>query len=266
MRNALISSTAPPSALSSSITAVPYQVTLVSSTETGSNTWIWLPSSEKFGNTLMLTGSEDARSRISSALAPQRFGVMLAARRRAFHRPQTAGALLDVRPLVLEVMAVAHIRDVHRRRVRRALVVGHALVGDVGLAVLHFQERAVREHHVVAVAGIVVGELPVAFVFESVRLADPDLSFRLPVEPFVDRLGDGAEVIDERRGLGVERGKDEAAIAVHARHLRDIVLRLVEVAGVAVRPRHRAQLSGVEVAPAVIRAGEYARRAFILAA
>ena len=50
--------------------AVPYQVTLVSSTDTGSNTWMWLPSSEKFGNTLMLTGSEEARSRMSSALAP----------------------------------------------------------------------------------------------------------------------------------------------------------------------------------------------------
>src|SRR6266852_8411063 len=60
--------------------------------------------------------------------------------------------------------------------------------------------------------------------------------------------------------------KKKTAIAVHSRHLRDIVLRLVEIAGVAVRPRHRAQLSGVEVAPAVIRAGEYARRAFILAA
>src|SRR4029450_7843469 len=117
-----------------------------------------------------------------------------------------------------------------------------------------------------AVAGIVVGELPVAFVFEPVRLADANLSLGLAVEPFVDRLGDGAEIVDERGRLGIERREDEAAIAVHARHLRDVVPRVVEVARIAVGPRDGAQLSGVEIAPAMIRAGEYARRAPVLAA
>src|SRR4029453_15448183 len=60
--------------------------------------------------------------------------------------------------------------------------------------------------------------------------------------------------------------EDEAAIAVHARHLRDVVPRVVEVARIAVGPRDGAQLSGVEIAPAMIRAGEYARRAPVLAA
>ena len=107
---------------------------------------------------------------------------------RAFDRPQAAGALLDIGPLVLEVMAVAHIGHVHGLGIRRALVIGHALVGDVGLPVFHLQQRAMREHDVIAVAGIVVGELPVAFVAEPVRLADDDLAAGLAVEPFVDRL------------------------------------------------------------------------------
>src|SRR5437764_15459976 len=49
MRSALISSTAPCIVPSSSTTAVPYQVTSVSSMEMGSNTWMWLPKSEKLG-------------------------------------------------------------------------------------------------------------------------------------------------------------------------------------------------------------------------
>ncbi len=118
----------------------------------------------------------------------------------------------------------------------------------------------------VAVAGIVVGELPVALVFESVRLADANLSLGLSVEPFVDRFGNGAEIVEERGRIGIERGKDETAIAVHAWHLRNVVLGIVEVARITVRPRNGAQLSRVEIAPAVIRAGEYARRAPVLAA
>jgi hypothetical protein len=150
--------------------------------------------------------------------------------------------------------------------VRRALVVRHALVGDVGLAVLHLQQRAVREHDVIAVAGIVVSELPVALVFEPVRLAHRDFALGLAVQPFIDRLGDGAEIVEQRRRVGIERGEDEPAIAVDARHLRDIELGVLEVAGIAVRPRHGPQLAGVEIAPAVIRTGENARRAFVLAA
>ena len=65
-------------------------------------------------------------------------------------------------------------------------------------------------------------------------------------------------------GLSVR--EDEAAIAVDPRHLRDVELRVLEIAGIAVRPRHRAQLAGVEEAPAVIGAGEDARRALFLAA
>ena len=71
-----------------------------------------------------------------------------------------------------------------------------------------------REHDVVAVAGIVVGELPVALELEPVGLADRDLALRLAVEPFVDRLGDGAEIVEQRRRIRVERREDEAAIAV----------------------------------------------------
>ena len=163
-------------------------------------------------------------------------------------------------------MAVAHIGHVHGLGIGRALVIRHALVGFVGETVLHLQQRAVREHDVIAVAGIVVGELPVALVFEPVGLADRDLALGLAVEPFVDRLGDGAEIIEQRRRIGIERREDEAAIAVDARHLRDVEFRVLEIAGIAVGPRHRAQLAGVEIAPAVIGAGEDARRALLLAA
>ena len=157
------------------------------------------------------------------------------------------------------MVAVAHIGDVHGRAVGRVLVIGHALVGDVGLAVLHLQQRAMREHHVIAVAGIVVGEFPVALVFEPVRLAHRDLPAGLPVEPFVERFRDRAEIVDQRRRLRVERGENEAAVALDARHLRHVEFRIGEVASVTVRPRHRTQLAGVEIAPAMIGAGEDAR-------
>ena len=167
---------------------------------------------------------------------------MFAARRRAFDRPQPAGAFLDVRPLVLEVMAIAHIGHVHRRGVRRALVIRHALVGDVGLPVLHLEQGTVGEHDVIAVAGIVVGELPVALEFEPVGLAHCDFSLGLAVEPFVDRPGDRPEIVEQRRRIAVERGEDEAAIALDPRHLRDVEFGVLEVAGVAVGPRHARSL------------------------
>ena len=121
------------------------------------------------------------------AVAAQEFGfVMLHAGMRAFQRPQAARALFQVRPLVLEVIAVAGIAHVHRLRVGRVAVVGHALGVLAGEAVLGFQQRAVRIGDVIAVAGIVVGELPVALVAEAVGLADHDLAAGIAVEPFVD--------------------------------------------------------------------------------
>src|SRR5436853_550329 len=80
------------------------------------------------------------------------------------------------------------------------------------------------------------------------------LALRLAVEPFIDRLGDAAKIVDQRRRVRIERPEDEAAIAVDAWHLRDVEFRILEVTGVAVRPRHRAQLAGIEIAPSVIRA------------
>src|SRR5262249_44262708 len=101
---------------------------------------------------------------------------------------------------------------------------------------------------------------------EAVRLADRNLAARLTVEPFVDRFGDGAEIVKERRRVEVERAEDETAIAVDAWDLRDVVLRILEVAGIAVGPWHCRQLAGIEIAPAMIRAREGARRAPVLAA
>ena len=79
-------------------------------------------------------------------------------------------------------------------------------------------------------------------------------------------LRDGAEIFQQRRRLGIERPEDESAVAVHARHLRHVEFRILEVAGIAIRPRHGAQLAGIEKAPAVIGACEETRRALLLAA
>src|SRR5689334_17072014 len=109
-------------------------------------------------------------------------------------------------------MAVSHIGHVHGRGIGRALVVGHSLVGDVGLAVLHFQERAMGEYDMIAVAGIIVGKLPVALEAQAVRLAYRDPAAGLPVEPFVDRGGNRAKIFAKRWGIRVESGEDESAI------------------------------------------------------
>src|SRR5438067_13904315 len=106
MRKALMSPTAPSRVPSSSTTAVPYQVTSVSSTEMGSNTWMWLPKSEKLGKTLMLTGSEEASSRMSSAFAPKRRSTehyAEALRRRFVAKAQDILALDSSQPVYLNV-------------------------------------------------------------------------------------------------------------------------------------------------------------------
>jgi hypothetical protein len=84
-------------------------------------------------------------------------------------------------------MAVAEILHVDRPVVRLALVERHALVAFVGEAVFHVEQRAVRKNHVVAVGGIVVGELPVAAVHQPVGFAHHDLAAGMAVKPFVDR-------------------------------------------------------------------------------
>src|SRR5262245_52774939 len=88
----------------------------------------------------------------------------------------------------------------------------------------------------------------------------------MTIEPFIDRLGDRPEIIEKRRRVPVQGREDEAAIAVDARYLRDIELRVFEVARVTIGPGHRAQLAGVEIAPAMIGTGEDARRTAFLAA
>src|SRR6266852_4513913 len=100
----------------------------------------------------------------------------------------------------------------------------------------------------IAVAGVIVGELPVALVSEPVRLADRDLSAGLAVEPLINRLGDRAEIFEQRRCIGIESCKNESTIAVDARYLRDIEFRILEVAGISVGPGDPPQLSGVEEA------------------
>src|SRR5262249_61165377 len=83
---------------------------------------------------------------------------------------------------------------------------------------------------------------------------------------WVNGLSGRPEPVAQRRRIEVERAEDEAAIGVDARHLRDVEFRILEVAGVAVGPRHAPQFSGVEEIPAVIRALERLRVALVPAA
>ena len=75
------------------------------------------------------SGEIEKRVGLCAVAASQLLGDVLHAGVRAFHRPKAARPLLEVRPLVLEVMAVADVGDVHRLLVGRVLVVGHALLG-----------------------------------------------------------------------------------------------------------------------------------------
>ena len=191
MRSALIRCSSSPQTPSSSTTAVPYQTALVSVTLSGSNTCKMVSEDREIREDVdvdRLGGGEIERLRraVAETAAQLRF-VMLHAGMRAFHRPHRARLDLHVRTLVLEVMAVAEILHVHRLLVGPALVIGHALVGFLHQPVLHVEQRAMREHDMIAVAGIVVGELPVAVVFQPIGLADRDLAAGMAVEPFVER-------------------------------------------------------------------------------
>ncbi len=192
MRSALTSPSAPPSSPASSTTAVAYQVVSVSSTASGWNTWMWLPRIERLGKTLMFTGSGrheiERPTRFFAELLLYFLLEVIGTGDRRLLLPQRAGALLDVGPLVLEVMAVREALHVHRRLVGLAHVEGHALVGVLLHAVFHLEQRAMREHDVIAVGGVVVGELPVALVLEPVRLGDDHPAAGMPVDPLVDRL------------------------------------------------------------------------------
>ena len=117
----------------------------------------------------------------------------------------------------------------------------------------------------IAVAGVVIGELPVALVSETICLADRNLSAGLAVEPLIDGLGDCAEIFEQRRRIGVESCENKSTVAIDAWYLCHVEFRILEVTGIAVRPRHGAQLSGIEEAPAVIGALEKASRALFLA-
>ena len=197
---------------------------------------------------------------------PDQPGVALHAGLHAFHLPERAGALLDVRALVLEVVPAAEVLHVHRRLVGLAHVERHALAGIGLLAVFHFKQRAMREQHVIAIRRVVVGELPVALELEPVRLPHRHAPAGIAVEPFVDRPLRRAEVIGERRCIRIQRAEDEAAIALDARHLRQVELVVLEIAGVTLGPWHAAELPGVEVGPAVIGALESRCRAARFAA
>ena len=126
------------------------------------------------------------------AVAPDELGlVVLHAGMRALQRPQPARPLFQIGPLVLEMIAVAGVAHVHRLGVGRVAIIRHAFGILAGKPVLGLQQRAMRIGDVIAVARIVVGELPVALVPEPVGLTDDDLAAGIAVEPFVDDFAIG---------------------------------------------------------------------------
>ena len=88
----------------------------------------------------------------------------------------------------------------------------------------------------------------------------------MPVEPFVERPGDGSQIVDQSGRVRVERAEDEAAIGLDARQLGQVEPGVRHVAGIALGPRHARQRARVEVGPAVIRTLERLGRAGLPAA
>ena len=200
-----------------------------------------------------LGGGEVERARgLVAELRADHPGVALHPGLDAFQLPQRAGPLLHIRTLVLEVVAAAEVLHVHRRLVGLAHVERHALRRIGLLAILHLQERAMRENHVVTVCRVVVRELPVALELEPARFRHLYAPAGVAVEPLVDRLLRRTEIVRQRGGIGVQRAEDEAAVALDARHLREAELVVLEIAGIAFGPGHAAELPGVVVGPAVI--------------
>ena len=191
MRSALISVTASSGTEPSSTIMVPYQIALVS-LDADRLEYLDVVAEQreirKHVDVDRLGAGEIEQREGAVAVSPDELGlVMLHAGMRAFQRPQAARTFFQIRPLVLEMIAVAGIAHVHRLGVGRVAVIGHALGVLAGKAVLGFQKRAVRIGDVIAVARIVVGELPVALVAKAVGFADHDLAAGIAVEPLVDR-------------------------------------------------------------------------------
>ena len=122
--------------------------------------------------------------------------------------PKAARPFFQIWTLIFEVMTVAHILNVHRQLIRFLLIIRHSLRCILVLEpVLGFEQRVMRIDNVVAVAGIIVSELPVAFVLKSIGFADGHLAAGVPVQPFVDRLFDRAKMFDDRNGPDVKLPK-----------------------------------------------------------
>ena len=143
-----------------------------------------------------------------------------------------------------------------RARELAALEVG----GGVLVAVGHVQDRVGRDvgcEQVVVVAGeLVGGELPVGLDAPLLGAAEEFDASLHPIEARVEVELHVAEVLVEAGGGRVERGEDQAAVAVELGDRPQAPFGLVEGAVVDVLLRHCRQGAGGAVRPAVVGAGE----------
>ncbi|MNN31525.1 hypothetical protein D3C81_1452160 [compost metagenome] len=110
----------------------------------------------------------------------------------------------------------------------------------------------------VAVGAVLGGQLPVAFVDVGGRAAQHFQTFRRLVDDHVDDLRRLAQVLDQRRYIGIQAAEQEAAIGLETGDLGQVVRAFaVEAFRIASLGRvlHLQQLAGVVEGPAVERAG-----------
>ena len=117
----------------------------------------------------------------------------------------------------------------------------------------------VHGRHMVAVGAVFRLQLPVAVEGVGGGAAQHLQALGGLVDGHVDDLGRVTEVILERHDVRVEAAEEEAAVALEASDLDEVVaalgVELLRVAGIA-RVLHLEQLAGVVEGPAVERAGE----------
>ena len=126
--------------------------------------------------------------------------------------------------------------------------------------------RAVHKAGVIAVINVLGLELPVAFVAVFVRSGDAVIAARSAFEPQINVLPSAAEKFFQLLHLGVERAKDQPAVAGYAGQRFEVLVSLVKARGIARFIGDADQLTAGAKRPAVVRADKGAGVAGFFAA
>ena len=225
---------------------------------------------------MLLFQRRTSRMRLVSVLA-----LLLLQRRDvvAEHRVLQRGDQLGVVVIVAEIAVAVRIGPDADLRFPEAVgraVLAHLadrdLAGAVGVHVVGLLLRrvdrgAMREQRMRGVAQVFEIELPVAVIGVLEHAArDLDLAVGRAVDHVVERRRHVAEEFFQARPVRGFAGEDEAAIALHPRHLHHRGLRIVriEIARIAVLQRHRLEPAVEMIGPAVIAALEFVGVALVV--